>query len=143
VTVWVTTVGTDMPSSTRRFPPPWTVEEYRGVAYIVRDANRFPVAYVYFASEMGHTRYFMTKDEARTNRGQHRQAARTAAAQAAEVKRPGVPYSTGPLRFANVTISVRLLYRSATERTRVRKLEHICGWRGAPGAWRLWTGRHR
>jgi hypothetical protein len=50
----------------RRFPPPWTVEEYRGIAYIVRDANRFAVAYVYFASELGHTRYLMTKDEART-----------------------------------------------------------------------------
>ena len=32
----------------RRFPPPWTVEEYRGIFYIVRDANNFPVAYVYF-----------------------------------------------------------------------------------------------
>ena len=32
----------------RRFPPPWTVEEYRGISYIVRDGNRFPVAYVYF-----------------------------------------------------------------------------------------------
>jgi hypothetical protein len=50
----------------RRFPPPWTVEEYRGIAYIVRDTNRFAVAYVYFASELGHTRYLMTKDEART-----------------------------------------------------------------------------
>jgi hypothetical protein len=50
----------------RRFPPPWTLEEYRGIAYIVRDANRFAVAYVYFASEIGHTRYLMTKDEART-----------------------------------------------------------------------------
>ena len=27
----------------RRFPP-WTVEEYRGISYIVRDANNFPVA---------------------------------------------------------------------------------------------------
>jgi hypothetical protein len=26
----------------RRFPP-WTVEEYRGISYIVRDANYFPV----------------------------------------------------------------------------------------------------
>ena len=34
----------------RRFPP-WTVEEYRGISYIVRDANNFPVAYVYFESE--------------------------------------------------------------------------------------------
>jgi hypothetical protein len=23
----------------RRFPAPWTVEEYRGISYIVRDAN--------------------------------------------------------------------------------------------------------
>jgi hypothetical protein len=58
-----------MPDSTKppgRFPLPWTVEEYRDLAYIIRDANRFAVAYVYFASETGHTRYFMTKDEART-----------------------------------------------------------------------------
>jgi hypothetical protein len=34
---------TDQP---RRFPAPWTVEEYRGISYIVRDANRFAVAYV-------------------------------------------------------------------------------------------------
>jgi hypothetical protein len=32
----------------RRFPPPSTVEEYRGISYIVRDANKFAVAYVYF-----------------------------------------------------------------------------------------------
>jgi hypothetical protein len=50
----------------RGFPPPWTVEEYRGISYIVRDANNFAVAYVYFASEAGHTRYLMTQDEART-----------------------------------------------------------------------------
>jgi hypothetical protein len=39
-----------MPDSTksRRFPLPWTFEEYRGLAYIVRDANRFAVAYIYF-----------------------------------------------------------------------------------------------
>jgi hypothetical protein len=35
----------------RRFPPPWTVEEYRGISFIVRDANNFAVAYVYFESE--------------------------------------------------------------------------------------------
>jgi hypothetical protein len=27
----------------RRFPPPWTVEEYRGISYIVRDENNFPL----------------------------------------------------------------------------------------------------
>jgi hypothetical protein len=37
---------------TRRFPAPWTAEEYRGISYIVRDANRFAVANL------------MTKDEA-------------------------------------------------------------------------------
>jgi hypothetical protein len=35
----------------RRFPPPWTVEEYRGISYIVRDSNNFAVAYVYFESD--------------------------------------------------------------------------------------------
>ena len=48
-----------------RFPPPWTVEEYRGISYIVRDANRFAVAHIYFASDPSHTRYLMSKDEAR------------------------------------------------------------------------------
>ena len=28
----------------RRFPPPWMVEEYRGISYIVRDANNFAKA---------------------------------------------------------------------------------------------------
>ena len=42
----------------RRFPPPWIVEEYRGISYIVRDANDFPVAYVYFESERGRRRRF-------------------------------------------------------------------------------------
>jgi hypothetical protein len=51
----------------RRFPPPWTVEEYRGISYIVRDANNFAVAYVYFESEPGRraAANLMTKDEAR------------------------------------------------------------------------------
>ena len=26
----------------RRFPPPWTVDEYGGISYIVRAANNFP-----------------------------------------------------------------------------------------------------
>jgi hypothetical protein len=29
----------------RRFTPPWTVEEYPDMSYIVRDANKFAVAY--------------------------------------------------------------------------------------------------
>jgi hypothetical protein len=56
--------------SRRRFPPPWTVEEYRGIAYIVRDANNFPVAYVYFESERGKraAANLMTRDEAKKSR---------------------------------------------------------------------------
>ena len=42
-----------MTQSRRRFPPPWTAEEYRGISYIVRNANNFPMAYVYFESESG------------------------------------------------------------------------------------------
>ena len=34
-----------MTESRRRFPPPWTVEEYRGISYIVRDTNNFAVVY--------------------------------------------------------------------------------------------------
>ena len=51
----------------RRFPPPWTVDEYRGSSYIVRDANNFAVAYVYFELEPGRraAAKLMTKDEAR------------------------------------------------------------------------------
>jgi hypothetical protein len=56
-----------MADSARRFPAPWTVEEYRGISYIVRDANNFAVAYVYFESESGRraAAHLMTKDEAR------------------------------------------------------------------------------
>jgi hypothetical protein len=56
-----------MPESHRRFPPPWTVEEYRGISYIARDANRFAVAYVYFESEPGRraAANLLTRDEAR------------------------------------------------------------------------------
>jgi hypothetical protein len=51
----------------RRFPAPWTVEEYRGISYIARDANNFAVAYVYFESEPGRraAANLMTKDGAR------------------------------------------------------------------------------
>ena len=44
--------------TSRRFSPPWTAEEYRGISYIVRDANNFAVAYVYFESEPGRSRRF-------------------------------------------------------------------------------------
>jgi hypothetical protein len=51
----------------RRFTPPWTFEEANHACYIVRDANNFAVAYVYFESEPGRrvAANLMTKDEAR------------------------------------------------------------------------------
>ena len=52
--------------SARRFPAPWTSRNIGKSPNIVRDANNFPVAYVYFATEASHTRYLMNKDEART-----------------------------------------------------------------------------
>jgi hypothetical protein len=58
----------DTPTMTaRRFPAPRTVEEYRGISYIVRDANRFPVACVYFENEPGRraAAHLVTKDGAR------------------------------------------------------------------------------
>jgi hypothetical protein len=38
--------------SSRRFPPPWSVEE-TDACYIVRDANGHALAYVYFEEEPG------------------------------------------------------------------------------------------
>ena len=49
-------LGLDWPMPGRRFPPPWTVEEYRGISYIVRHVNNFPVAYTYLELEFGTTR---------------------------------------------------------------------------------------
>jgi hypothetical protein len=51
----------------RRFPPPCTFDEANHACFIVRDANRFPVAYAYFELEPGRRAAgnLMTKDEAR------------------------------------------------------------------------------
>ena len=51
----------------RRFPAPWTFDEANHACFIVRDGNRFPVAYVYFEPEPGRraAANLMTKDEAR------------------------------------------------------------------------------
>ena len=35
----------------RRFPPPWTAEEQAATYYVVRDANRQQLAYVYYENE--------------------------------------------------------------------------------------------
>jgi hypothetical protein len=51
---------------TRRFPPPWTLDEH-DECFIVRDANGQALAYVYFEEEPGRrtAAKLLTKDEAR------------------------------------------------------------------------------
>ena len=55
-----------MPSS-RRFPPPWTIEEYNDTCFIVRDHDGQALAYVYFEEEPGRrsAAKLLTRDEAR------------------------------------------------------------------------------
>jgi hypothetical protein len=54
-----------MPS--RRFPPPWTIDEANDACSIVRDADGHALAYVYFEGEPGRraAANLLTKDEAR------------------------------------------------------------------------------
>jgi hypothetical protein len=54
-----------MPGS-RRFPPPWTVDE-RDECFIVRDYNDQALAYVYFEDDPGRrtAAKLLTRDEAR------------------------------------------------------------------------------
>jgi hypothetical protein len=51
----------------RRFPQLWDIEERNASCFIVMDANRFLVCYVYFDSEPGRRAAagLMTRDEAR------------------------------------------------------------------------------
>jgi len=51
---------------TRRFPPPWSVEE-TAACFIVRDSGGQAPAYVYFEDEPGRrsAAKLLTKDEAR------------------------------------------------------------------------------
>ena len=39
--------------TSRRFPPPWDIEEYDRRCFIVRDNNGQALAYVYFETEPG------------------------------------------------------------------------------------------
>jgi hypothetical protein len=65
--------------TTRRFPPPWTLDEANDACFIVRDHNGHALAYVYFEDEPGRraAANLLTRDEARRIAVQHRQAART------------------------------------------------------------------
>jgi hypothetical protein len=38
-------------TTARRFPPPWSVEEYNDACFIVRDHDGQQLAYVYFEDE--------------------------------------------------------------------------------------------
>jgi hypothetical protein len=62
--------------STRRFSPPWTVEDSNDARFIVRDKNRHALAYVYYELEPGRrtAANLLTKDEVRRIAVQHRQA---------------------------------------------------------------------
>jgi hypothetical protein len=54
------------PRSPRRFPPPWSVEEYNDACFIVRDNSGQALAYVYFEDEPGRrsAANLVTHDEA-------------------------------------------------------------------------------
>ena len=51
---------------TRRFPPPWSIEE-SAACFIVRDGDKQALAYVYFESEPGRrsSAKLLTRNEAR------------------------------------------------------------------------------
>jgi hypothetical protein len=53
--------------TTRRFPPPWTVEELVDACFVVRDASGQALSYVYFEEEPGwrSAAKLLSKDEAR------------------------------------------------------------------------------
>jgi hypothetical protein len=53
-----------MPSSTRRFPPPWTIEEL-DACFVVRDHDGQALAYVYYEEEPGRrsAAKLLTRDE--------------------------------------------------------------------------------
>ena len=54
-------------SPTRRFPPPWTVDEHNDACFIVRDATGQALGYFYFEDEPGQcsAAKLLTRDEAR------------------------------------------------------------------------------
>ena len=56
----------DLMPGSRRFPPPWTIDE-GSESFIIRDANGQALAYVYYEDETGRRMAMkrLTRDEAR------------------------------------------------------------------------------
>jgi endo-1,4-beta-D-glucanase Y len=54
-------------SDSRRFPLPWSIDEYNEACLIIKDANGQALAYVYFEDEPGRrsAAKLLTRDEAR------------------------------------------------------------------------------
>jgi len=54
-------------SAPRRFPPPWSIEDYNQACFIVKDANGRALGYFYYEEEPGRrgAANLLTKDEAR------------------------------------------------------------------------------
>jgi endo-1,4-beta-D-glucanase Y len=54
-------------NASRRFPPPWVIEDHNNACFIVKDANGLAVAYVYYEEEPGRrtSANLMSRDEAR------------------------------------------------------------------------------
>ncbi len=52
---------------TRRFPPPWMIDEANDACFIVRDSTGHALAYFYFEEESGRrsAANLLTRDEAR------------------------------------------------------------------------------
>jgi len=61
--------------TSRRFPPPWDIEEHNRSCFIVRDNNGQALAYVYFETEPGRrtAANLLTRDEPPPHRRGHRQ----------------------------------------------------------------------
>jgi hypothetical protein len=97
----------------RRFPPPWTIDEMNDACFIVRDKNGQQLGYFYFEEEPGRrtAAHMLTKDEARRLAVNFRQGCRSccggdptgtgpAAAYVSDVagaRRKSPPYPTGAL----------------------------------------------
>ena len=99
-----------MTNHPRRFSPPWTFDEVNHACFVVRDANNFAVAYVYFESEPGRpaAARLMTKDEARRIAANIAQAAGIGGAEG------GRPVKTPAIVLITLITATRACYYQLT-----------------------------